>query len=303
MEINKIKIAICMVVVTILVLSATPCVIVTHDVSKNYEKRQYDGPKIVFDDKSYFNNNIDNPNNRGEKGKPPQPPAVDRWAVVIGIADYPGWSSDLNYPDDDAIDMYYYLISKGYPSSNIKLLIDNQARSGNIIKAIDWMNSQEKLETSECVFFYSGHGTTYDGYNDGDSEYTDEGIVAADFKIILDGQLRAKFSTFTSKKIAFVFDSCFSGGMNDLIGAWTSVTYTGRVIAAACGEDELSYDGESDLQNGVFTYYFMQELNSHNIIEDAFNDAAPLATQYVLDHYEDTMTPFLYDTYTGTWQF
>ena len=57
-----------------------------------------------------------------EKGKPQKPP-VDppgsddpsdktHMAVVIGIADYKR-GGDLRYTDDDAYDMYNYLLSKG----------------------------------------------------------------------------------------------------------------------------------------------------------------------------------------------
>jgi len=171
------------------------------------------------------------------------------------------------------------------------------------VRAIDWMNKQEKKETSECVFFYSGHGDWYDGYNDGDDEYRDEGIVTVDEKLILDGQLRAKFSTFTSKKITFIFDTCFSGGMDDLIGEHTQNEYDGRTVATACGETEYSYDGDDSLENGVFTYYFIEGLYSNNNIEDAFAYAEPLAHNWVWTHYTETMNPQLYDTYEGYWEF
>jgi len=269
-----------------------------------YERKIYTGPKIIFDDKGnpgeYLN---EGKGSNGGKGKPPSPPQVDKWAVIIGIADYQGVGNDLLYPDDDAIDMYNYLISKGYPSSNIKLLTNRKATANSIISAIDWMNTQEKNVNSECVFFYSGHGATYDGYNDGDTEYTDEGIVSFNLYIILDGQLRQKFSTFTSQKTVFIFDSCFSGGMDDLIGAYTPNIYNGRVVDTACAEDQLSWDGDSTMKNGVFTYYYMQGLYNYNNAEDAQVYATPLAHDAVLEMYGEDMDPQEYDTYTDNWQF
>ena len=286
-----------------MVLSIVPTVMVAADETNLYEKRQYSGPKIIFDEKVGSGDTKAPPEGKGKPPKPPKPPAVDKWAIVVGCADYPGWSNDLMYPDDDAYDMFDYLVSKGYPEDNIKLLVNGKAKSGNIIRAIDWMNKQEKKETSECVFFFSGHGTTYDGYNDGDSEGTDEGIVATDNIIILDGQLRAKFSTFTSKKITLIFDTCFSGGMDDLIGTYTSETYEGRKVVTACGEEEYSYDGQEDLQNGVFTHYFIVGLYTYSNIEDAFSYAEPLAKGYVSENYGETMNPQIYSTYTGKWEF
>lgn len=306
MKRDKTKTVFCLTAATILVLSVSFSIMAVSEETKLYEKRHYQGPKIVFDEKGNPNG-IDTLNNgKGKPQKPPKPPSppeVDKWAVIVGAANYPGWINDLNYPDDDAMDMYAYLLSMGYPEDNIKLLIDAKAKSGSIIRAIDWMNKQEQTETSECVFFFSGHGSTYDGYNDGDTEYTDEAVVATDNVMILDGQLRAKFSTFTSKKITLIFDTCYSGGMDDLIGVHTSTTYDGRTVVTACDENELSYDGQSDLQNGVFTYYFIEGLYTINNVEDAFSYANPLAQQYVQQNYGSTMNPKLYDTYTGKWEF
>lgn len=239
----------------------------------------------------------------GQADKPPKPgddddepnTNVDKWAVVIGIADYYGIGNDLKYTDDDAKDMYKYLISQGYPSGNIKYLIDSQATAQNIIDAINWMDNLEGSD-SECVFFYSGHGSTYDGYDDGDSEYTDEAIISYEGYGILDGTLASEFSTFSSNKIGIMFDSCFSGGMDDMAGS-------GRVFSAACGETQYSYDGTARMKNGVWTYYFMQGLKTYDAIEPAHDYAAPLASGFISSSYGWTMTPFMDDQYTGDWQF
>ncbi len=235
----------------------------------------------------------------GNSNKPDKPgdeePAVDKWAVVIGIADYQGIGNDLQYTDDDAMDMYDYLIAQGYPKGNIKLLLNRKATGRNIYSAIDWMASQEGPD-SECVFFYSGHGSTYDGYNDGDDEYTDEAIVVYELKLILDGFLRDAFSGYESSKIAFIFDSCFSGGMDDLAGP-------GRVVVTGGAETQLTYDGPSTMQNGVFSYYFFEGLNIYNTIEEAYTYSAPLAYDFVNKYYEAEMDPQLFDQYTGYWTF
>jgi hypothetical protein len=259
--------------------------------------KAYDGPKKVYDDKGMVEDKLlaspDRPLN------PSEPPTVDKWAVIIGISDYKGTAYDLRYCDDDARDMYNYLLSKGYPKGNIKLLLDRAATASAIMSAIDWLNSKEG-PNSEVVFFYSGHGSTYDGYNDGDDEYTDEAIVSTDLYLILDGQLRQKFSTFSSLKISFTFDSCFSGGMGDLQGS-------GRVVVAACGENQYSYDGTGSQKNGVFTYYYVgtpsSGLQTSNTIEGAFAYAAPLAHNFVLNRYGAQMDPQMYDQYAGDWAF
>jgi uncharacterized caspase-like protein len=86
----------------------------------------------------------------------------NKYAVVIGISDYNGTNNDLEYADDDAIDMVKALTTVyGFPRENIKLLISdykvNNATRNNITDAISWL-SINVHEGDEVVFFYSGHG-------------------------------------------------------------------------------------------------------------------------------------------------
>lgn len=289
------KFFICVGIVALMILSSLSTLIANADVSFD-ETKIYTGPKEVYKIPKGKPSNPPGQDKKPPKDEGPEPdPSVNKWAVIIGISNYRGKLNDLDYCDDDAQDMYDYLREKGYLEGNIKLLKDGNAKAGAIISAIDWLESWENVD-SEVVFFFSGHGTTYDGYDDGDTEYVDEGIVSADMYLILDGQLEQKFSTFESQKISFTFDTCFSGGMNDLAGS-------GRVVVAACAETEYSYDGTSTLQNGVFTYYYMQGLNNINTVEGAFSYAAPLAEAFVLGTYGVYMNPQIYDLYGGDWSY
>lgn len=287
----------CIAVVALLIVTA-----VSYAITANASAtvKVYNGPKEVYRETGAIKGRpswLPPPPGQVDKEEPtPEPdPSVDKWAVVIGISDYRGRRNDLQYCDDDAKDMYNYLLARGYPQGNIRLLLDKGAKASAIMDAIDWLNSWEG-ENSDVVFFYSGHGSTYDGYDDGDTEDTDEAIVSTDLYLILDGQLRQKFSIFSSSKISFTFDTCFSGGMDDLAG-------NGRVIVAACSEIQYSYDGTSDQQNGVFTYYYMDGLNAKNTVEGAFEYAAPLAHDFVANNYGAQMDPQIYDLYEDNWAF
>lgn len=186
----------------------------------------------------------------------PPPPPVNRWAVVIGISDYAGEANDIQYADDDALDMLDVLAAYGYPRDHILLLIsdydENNATKGEIIDAIYWLREREKSE-SEVLFFYSGHGARGRA-NDGDGEGVDEAIVPYECtagSLIWDGELKTMFSDFETSRIIFVFDSCYSGGMTDLKA-------DGRIVVMASSESGLSYEGE-EWGNGQFTYYFADE--------------------------------------------
>lgn len=67
----------------------------------------------------------------------------------------------------------------------------------------------------------------------------------------MDGDLSEEFSTFDSTRILFYFDSCYAGGMTDLVGS-------GRLICMACKESQVSYE-VSTYENGQFTYYFVDQ--------------------------------------------
>ena len=226
-----------------------------------------------------------------------KPLAGNKWAVIIGIADYQGRGSDLWHPDEDAKEMYTELVrQQGYPKNNIKLLTNRGASAQAIVNAINWLVAKEK-PGDEVVFFYSGHGYRVpdaDGWDsDIESDGYDEMIVTYDFYGLPDGWFTQKFAMIESTKFALMFGSCYSGGMfdddDDLQG-------TGRVIASACKADQYGWDYLL-LGNTLWGYYFVDEGlldNNANSVETAHAYAYP----YVVAEPPDS-EPQLYDNYPG----
>jgi len=179
----------------------------------------------------------------------------DKYAIVIGISDYPGTANDLQYADDDADSVDYALRTLyGYLPTNIYLLKNMDATFDNILAAINNVKSKAKVN-DEVFFFFSGHGAKGTA-DDGDSEKIDESIVSHDASkliFIWDGQLKTWFKDFNTSRIIFVFDSCLAGGMTDLASV-------GRVINMACSENGVSYESAQwGGGHGQFTYYFIDE--------------------------------------------
>lgn len=175
------------------------------------------------------------------------PVSGDKYAIVVGISDYPGSSYDLNYCDDDAVDMVIALTTV-YEFTNVELLIDGDATRSDILTAIENI----PVDAGEVIFSFSGHGA-YGEADDGDYEIVDEAIIAHDGTNIVpiwDGELRDAFSGL-STRIVFVFDTCMAGGMTDLED-------NDRVVCMAASETEYSYE-YATLQNGQFTYYFVEQ--------------------------------------------
>lgn len=191
----------------------------------------------------------------------PLPDGASKYAILVGISDYPGDAYDLSYCDDDALDMKAALTQYGYTESDIYLLLDLQATRQNIKSAIDTVKRQANTK-DEVVFFFSGHGSkgtwapddSQDMQQGVDLDSIDESIVAHDGSQLVniwDGELRQWFAGLGAARIVFVFDSCLAGGMTDLAGA-------NRVINMACTEKGVSYEF-TGLQNGQFTYFFADE--------------------------------------------
>lgn len=226
-------------------------------------------------------------------------PQPNRWAVVIGIADYEGRGSDLWHPDEDAKEMEDELSNAGYPSDHIKVLLNRRATAQAIVDAIDWLVANEEAG-DEVVFFYSGHGyraPDSEGWDDDvESDGEDEMIVTYDFYGLPDGWFKQKFSAVESTKFALMFGSCHSGGMfddnDDLQG-------TGRVIASACKADQYGWD-YLQLGNTLWGYYFVDEglldNNAHSV-EAAHEFAYP----YVVAEQPDSQ-PQLYDNFPGDFE-
>ena len=211
--------------------------------------------------------------------------ASGRYAVIVGIADYPGTANDLNYTDDDATEFRQMLLSEGgFQSSDILMLLDSAATSSAIQNAItNWLDSREG-PADLVVFFFSGHGSRGPDVSGDEDDPYDEYLVAYD-TMIRDDVLDSWLDTLESSRQVVIVDSCYSGGLiaassvqeglqcrclpsqgGPLVGVLPGdgfardVDQSGRVVLTASAETEYSYES-SGLQNGVFTYYLLDALD------------------------------------------
>ncbi len=158
-----------------------------------------------------------------------------KYALVIGISDYSGTSSDLQYCDDDANDWKTRLQAEGY---SVTIILDRNATKSAIESAVNTLASRS-VAGNTIAFCYSGHGSSGN-------------IVTTDLYYISSSWFKTKFTNSTSTKMMFCFDACQIGAMK------TSLSKTGRVIAVASNTTVYSYDGDATMKNGVFTYYQMR---------------------------------------------
>jgi hypothetical protein len=203
----------------------------------------------------------------------------NKYALVIGISDYEGTSSDLQYCDDDAQDWKNFLQGEGY---TVTMLTDHQATADNIIAAIDNLLADEYAD-DYVVLAYSGHGTEISGYG--------SCIVTHDLYGIDHGYFESCFATADSQHIFFSFDACVIGDFQGLV--------TNNRVGAFASNSRYSYDGDASMQNGVFTYYQMEGWDTYNNFEE---DSA-----YAVQEMKDwppspriKVDPFYVDQFAGT---
>jgi hypothetical protein len=202
-----------------------------------------------------------------------------RYAVIYGVADYPGTENDLSYTDDDAEDVYAALINDGgFQAANVRLRLDSDATSANMQSDIaSWLASTVG-PNDLVVFFFSGHGS-----RGGGTEYlvTYDGLVA-------DVTLDTWLDTLASQQVVAMIDACHSGGFIALLATGSlpedtrckclpprdgvprdvardafikDVNQPGRVVLTASAADEYSWESSS-FGHGVFTYYLLEALGT-----------------------------------------
>ena len=152
-----------------------------------------------------------------------------RYALLVGIGDYPGTESDLgNAPIEDANIMRRMLVDHfGFDPANVMTLSDADATRENIAQGVAQHLGQAG-PNGVAFFFYSGHGTQI-GQNVGVTGALDpenaEGdqaiyVYGSDYEssVILDEELGYLMETIDAGRTMVAVDACFSGSVTRASG-------------------------------------------------------------------------------------
>jgi hypothetical protein len=147
-----------------------------------------------------------------------------RYALLVGIGDYPGTEADLgNAPIEDANIMRRMLVDHfGFDPANVVTLNDADATRENIAQGIAQHLGQAG-PNGVAFFFYSGHGTQIGenigvtGSLDPENAEGDQAIYVygADYEssVILDEELGYLIETIDAGRAMVAVDACFSGSV------------------------------------------------------------------------------------------
>ena len=141
---------------------------------------------------------------------------ADRYALLVGVAEYPNPNDNLPAVAGDIEKMHQVLLEEyDFDADNIVILENSDATRANVIAAFSQHLGQAG-ENGTALFYYSGHGTQLDGNVgltgpiDPEEDGKDEALYLYDGEL-LDDEVGTLIDRLRAEQMVVVFDSCFSG--------------------------------------------------------------------------------------------
>lgn len=206
-------------------------------------------------------------------------------AVIVGISDYEDEAiPDLQYAHKDAMAFADYLRSTAggaLSDDNIKVFTNEEAKGGNIHKALYWLVKESKKD-DQCIIYFSGHGDVETIYEDEPGHFLVHDSPSSIYQInsIRLDDLNRIISTLSTKigaKVTVITDACRSGKLagSEINGAQATAAalskqFSNEVKVMSCQANEYSIEGEQwGDGRGMFSYHLIEGLIG---LADADND-------------------------------
>jgi len=206
-----------------------------------------------------------------------KPDVSQKWALVVGIANFRNARLNLKYTDKDADAVAQLLRDPVYghfQADHVRLIENAEATTVNIRAGLEWL-AQRASPDDLALIYIATHGTAREqdiaGANyvlasDSDVE-TEEGLYSTAIPMVeITTVIRTRIRAL---KVVVILDTCHSGGaVSKTVTIPSSVSAetvehikegTGRVILAASQGEESSYE-VAKYGHGIFTYYLLQAL-------------------------------------------
>ncbi|MEI7851175.1 MAG: caspase family protein [Kiritimatiellales bacterium] len=186
--------------------------------------------------------------------------AGDKWALLIGV-DKCEAVGELKVCSADAIALKSVLEQIGYPDNHITVLVDNNQSNinalptiGNVERAIKRL-AQVAEADDKILFFFSGHGVTYNGTS---------------FLVPTDGDLtkgvsltwvKDQFAACKAKEKVMILDACHSGAAKGVSGITPDLkTAANLVMLLSCEKEQVSWPDKQG-RHSVFTSAILEGLS------------------------------------------
>lgn len=172
-------------------------------------------------------------------------------AILVGVANYGGRTSDLPNTDDDAQQLYNSLRTAGLLHPASVVLTNAQATTKNVRDAFARAAAAAGPQDT-FLFFFSGHGDQVDvpvsrAELDGRAETIELRDAA-----MRDSELQPLFDSVHARLSLVAIDACFSGGFRNLIDR-------PNVMGLFSSEEDLTSLVASEFKAGGFLSYFLRQ--------------------------------------------
>jgi len=234
------------------------------------------------------------------------------FAVIVGISNYQSSALDLKWGEEDALDFYDTLRgSSNWETDNITLLTNNSASRDAIKAALAGLAKRVSAD-DQVLFYFSGRGSygpDQPPFDEGDGldEYLVpyDGLPTSSARDLSDDTLEALLSALPTNNVLVILDAGFSGvgsragspsekekcllragsgkavAPQSVDGMSHELARPGYVFISAA-QNGVAPGENSQLRNGVFTYYYLEGLRgaanpSRKTVtaQQAFEYAAP----------------------------
>ena len=178
------------------------------------------------------------------------------FAVIIGIADYSGYSSDLQYADDDARLFRTYLL-KAMPNETsrgrVTLLLNGQATRQAVLSALS-SHFRQASESDFILLYFSGHGSPgrfipHDHHQ----------------SFISHKEIKDMFMLSKARYKICIADACFSGSI--LNGESSNSSFNNmmqindsKIAVIMSSKPSQTSSEQSSLKQGLFSYFLIKGL-------------------------------------------
>ncbi|MGQ0559471.1 MAG: caspase family protein [Sphingosinicella sp.] len=171
-------------------------------------------------------------------------------ALLVGVSDYGGRTSDLPNTDEDAQQLYESLRIAGLLHPASRVLINGEATTKAVSEAFARI-AAEAGPNDLFLFFFSGHGDQVDALAgmrelDGRSETIE--LFDAE---MTDAQLAPLFASVRSRLAMVAIDACYAGGFRNLVDR-------PNVMGLFSSEEDLTSMVADRFKAGGFLSYFLR---------------------------------------------
>ncbi len=144
-------------------------------------------------------------------------PIASKYALVVGVGQFRGPISPLQYANKDAYDVYSYLIDPAggnFRRENVILLRDQFATREHVVRGLGEI--QRRAQEDDLVFIYfSSHGTPPDKFGGVHVVTTDTEVNPRERvweTSLNENILRSFVQNVRTKRLVLVMDACYSNG-------------------------------------------------------------------------------------------